>query len=175
MTNALEAFWNLYGFLIYQKYYYDEYLRNSSRYEKILNIVTSVASSASIASWLLWQKYGVIWAVIVAISQIINIVKPYFRLSEHVCLLTLLQPELAKIVTEMGVEWDMFTKKTSDKIIFKAMGKAEKQFNELEARYIVPLHLSTKKKCQNLAEKYRDNYLDTRHKNFAKGEDTYEQ
>lgn len=161
--SSRDSYWNLYCYLVYKMYYYDEYMKKSSFYDKCLNALIAIASSTSITSWLVWQKFEVFWAIIVGLAQLFSLIKPLFHFSEHICLISILLPELNKVVADMGRQLDSFSKKTSEKSIVDAMGKAEKRFNELEARYIASMDFPTRKKCQDIAEKYRDDYLAARH------------
>lgn len=56
-----------------------------SKYQKLdrnVNIFLAIASSGSIAVWAVWQQYPLIWSSIIALSQIITVIKPYFPYSK---------------------------------------------------------------------------------------------
>ena len=56
-----------------------------SRYQKIdrsVNIFLAVASSTSIAAWAIWQTLPLLWSTIIAISQVVTTIKPYFPYSK---------------------------------------------------------------------------------------------
>lgn len=57
------------------------------RFQKIdrwLNIVLALASSGSIAVWAIWKKIPYVWGAIIALSQVIQTVKPYFPYSRYI-------------------------------------------------------------------------------------------
>lgn len=56
-----------------------------SKYQKLdrnVNIFLAIASSGSIAVWAVWQQYPLIWSSIIALSQFVTAVKPYFPYSK---------------------------------------------------------------------------------------------
>lgn len=56
-----------------------------SRYQKLdrnINIFLALASSGSIAAWAVWQDYPIVWSSIIAFSQVITTIKPYFPYSK---------------------------------------------------------------------------------------------
>lgn len=49
-----------------------------------INIFLAIASSGSIAAWLIWDKFPLVWGAIIAVSQAITAVKPYLPYSKMV-------------------------------------------------------------------------------------------
>lgn len=48
------------------------------KWERNINMFLALASSGSIAAWALWQDFPFVWSSIIASSQVIMAVKPYF-------------------------------------------------------------------------------------------------
>jgi hypothetical protein len=44
----------------------------------------ALASSGSIATWVVWNMYPTIWGSIIATSQVISVIKPYFPFSNYI-------------------------------------------------------------------------------------------
>lgn len=57
--------------------YLHNYAAHSEWWDKTINIFLAISSSSSIAAWAIWQKYQIIWAVIIALSQIVTAIKPF--------------------------------------------------------------------------------------------------
>lgn len=56
-----------------------------SKYQKLdrsINIFLALASSGSIAAWAIWKDYPILWSSIIALSQVITTIKPYFPYSK---------------------------------------------------------------------------------------------
>lgn len=57
------------------------------RFQKIdrgLNVILALASSSSIAAWAIWKEIPYVWGAIIALSQVIQTVKPYFPYSRYI-------------------------------------------------------------------------------------------
>jgi hypothetical protein len=54
------------------------------KWDRNINIFLALASSGSIAAWAIWQVNPIIWGVIIAISQILTVIKPYFPYFKYV-------------------------------------------------------------------------------------------
>jgi hypothetical protein len=57
------------------------------RFQKLdrgINIFLAIASSASIGAWAIWKQYDMIWAGIIATSQILTVIKPYIPFYKYV-------------------------------------------------------------------------------------------
>lgn len=58
------------------------------------NVFLVIATSSSIATWAIWGKLPILWATIIAVSQIITLIKPYF-----------LFPKYIKVFYEKKIQW----------------------------------------------------------------------
>jgi len=54
------------------------------KWDRNLNIFLALASSGSIAGWAIWNDYPIVWGVIIASSQVLTVVKPYFPYFKYV-------------------------------------------------------------------------------------------
>jgi len=52
--------------------------------ERNLNIFLAIASSGSIALWAVWDVLPFLWAAIIALSQLINAIKPYIPYFKYI-------------------------------------------------------------------------------------------
>lgn len=123
------------------------------KWDRNINIFLALASSTSIAAWAIWEVNPMIWAAIIALSQVMTVVKPYFPYfkyvkelntkSSQVDLLNIeferlwYKLEHRKITTDEGVEiyfdlrkqmTDVF--KFSDDTIFDVKSNIEQKSNE---------------------------------------------
>jgi hypothetical protein len=56
---------------------FDECSRLANLTGQGYTIFLAIIASTSVAAWAVWSKYPVIWAVIVAISQVLHVIKPH--------------------------------------------------------------------------------------------------
>lgn len=87
----------IWNFLIDSKT--NEYLSSLivKQYQKFdlgTNIILVIATSSSIASWAIWRELPYLWATIIAISQLVTLLKPHF-----------LFPKYIKVFYEKRIEW----------------------------------------------------------------------
>lgn len=54
------------------------------RIDRGINIFLAIASSGSIAAWALWKEVPLLWATIIAFSQVFLTIKPYFPFYKYV-------------------------------------------------------------------------------------------
>jgi hypothetical protein len=64
----------------------------------IANIFLALTTSTSIAVWAIWKSYPTLWFLIIGISQILAITKPYF-----------LFPKYIKVFNEKSIRWQQLT------------------------------------------------------------------
>lgn len=54
------------------------------KWDRNINIFLAIASSGSIAAWTIWNTTPIIWGTIIAVSQVITVIKPYFPYFKYV-------------------------------------------------------------------------------------------
>lgn len=76
------------------------FVRKYQKYELWTNVGLAVVTSGSVAAWAVWEQdqLKVLWAVLIAISQVLTIIKPYF-----------LFPKYIKVFNEKGQKWQQIT------------------------------------------------------------------
>lgn len=60
-----------------------ECYRLAERLGRYYSLFLSIASATSVAAWAMWKQYPTVWAIIVALAQLLHIAKPYFPLIKH--------------------------------------------------------------------------------------------
>ncbi len=65
-------------------YYIHEYLVSSEKCERRINIFLAITSCSSIAGWAIWSDFSVVWASIIAISQVITAIRPYLPFNARI-------------------------------------------------------------------------------------------
>ncbi len=54
------------------------------RLDRAINIFLAIASSGSIAAWAIWNSYPMVWGTIIALSQVVTAIKPFFPYYKYV-------------------------------------------------------------------------------------------
>ena len=68
----------------FQSLYLDYQVSKYQKYDRNINIFLALASSSSIGAWAIWNEYQILWAIIIAASNVVNIIKPYFPYSKYI-------------------------------------------------------------------------------------------
>ena len=85
--------------------YLDEYLVRTERMDRTISMFLAIASSASIGTWAVWQKYQLVWAFIIAFSQVLNAVKPYLPYKKRLETLSGLRRDFEEILLLVERRW----------------------------------------------------------------------
>lgn len=64
----------------------------------ILNLFLLITTSSSIAAWVVWKQLPILWAIIIGVSQVLTIAKPYF-----------LFPKYVKVFNEKSIYWQQLS------------------------------------------------------------------
>lgn len=75
--------WSNYQNTVFKHYFIEELIKHYHAKERWLNIILALASSSSVGAWAVWNKYSMVWATIIAVSQVLTVVKPYFPFNKY--------------------------------------------------------------------------------------------
>jgi hypothetical protein len=76
-ATSKERFWHFFTTTTVQGFLLKRVASRSETIETWLNCFFAVTSSASIATWAVWQKYPLVWGGIIAASQVATAIKPF--------------------------------------------------------------------------------------------------
>jgi len=100
MSQYQQKYWELLKELKTHVIYLHNYATSSEWWDKSINIFLALTSSASIAAWAVWQEHQIVWAVIIALSQIVTAIKPFLPFKQR------LKPisDLNDVIQELSLE-----------------------------------------------------------------------
>lgn len=76
-ATSKERFWHFFTTTTVQGFLLKRVASRSETIETWLNGFLAVTSSSSIAAWAIWQKHPMVWAGIIAASQVVTSIKPF--------------------------------------------------------------------------------------------------
>ena len=76
--------WGSLSNFVFKAYVMDAMIMRYQKYDKRINIWLAIVSSSSIATWTVWHIVPQLWAGIIAVTQVIQAVKPYFPYSKYI-------------------------------------------------------------------------------------------
>ena len=65
--------------------YYSAYVTRYYQWtDWIVNSFLVITTSSSVAAWILWKQFPLVWAIIIAISQLLMLLKPFLLFPKYV-------------------------------------------------------------------------------------------
>ncbi len=105
--------WATLNNLKFKGFYLSFIVEKFQRWDRNINIFLALTSSGSIAAWAIWNQNPMIWATIIALSQVMTVIKPYFPYFKYVKELNAKCYRIENLNVEIEKLW---FKITSDKI-----------------------------------------------------------
>ena len=104
-TEAQDRYWQFMVELAIHAYYLEEYLLYYQTVERRVKYFLAIMSSSSIATWAIWQKYILIWAFLIAFSQMLNAIKHLFPFAQREKIIRNILPELNNLFSEVELQY----------------------------------------------------------------------
>ncbi|MBE6831685.1 MAG: hypothetical protein E7519_15915 [Ruminococcaceae bacterium] len=147
-----DKYWAMYTSIKHDEYYYESYQIRAKRINALINGFCLLLSVGSVASWGIWGKIPIFWALLIGMSQIVSTLKPLFPFSNQIIATKYLLPELRSLLNDIDFDWNI-THLLSDKEVLKLIYKYNKKFDKLELKYINQDYFPFVKSCDDDAEK----------------------
>nr|WP_297274754.1 hypothetical protein [uncultured Agathobaculum sp.] len=155
-----EKFWTMFVEMKYKERYYWHYQLNSKRIIGIIDTVCLLSSASSIAAWGIWAQYPVVWAIILAVSQIFSVTKPLYPQSKQLIAFKFIIPAISKMLIGIEEDWARIdSEKYSESEITALLTQYRKMLNELENTYVGDIYLPPSRICSKNAEQECKNYF----------------
>ena len=103
--NEQEQFWKEFTDLKTQGYYLNYYHISTGRHDVSIEAFLAVAAVSSIGSWAAFQVYPLLWGGIIAASQVIHAVKPFFPYKKRLESIGGLSLDLAPLLLICEDDW----------------------------------------------------------------------
>lgn len=125
--------WTLLNNTKFKSYYTGFLFDRYQRLDRNLNIFLALVSSGSIASWTYWSDIPEVWALIIAVSQVVQVVKPYFPYYKYAKELNRKTFELDALSIEVERLWyDFRNQKNEESKIADRYFEHKKRLSEIE-------------------------------------------
>jgi hypothetical protein len=135
------------------------YRDHLGRWVTRLGVLKAVASSASIAAWVIWKEYAFVWGAIIAASQLADALKDVFPFAKKHKAASALAMTLDNLFIDVQLEWEyIFAGRYSDEEIMKRLHQLRKMQFDTEKRNF-PDGLATRAVLLNRATQDAAGYL----------------
>jgi hypothetical protein len=158
-------YWNLLKELKAQVEYLHGYAARDEFYDKAVNVFLGLTSSVSIAGWAIWTEYQLVWACIIAASQVVTAIKPFFPFNQRLNVVSELNNHIQSIFLETERGWFKVSEgQLSEEEIHNETVKLKDRVLSAERAslngVILPRKLDLKKNSEAYADEYFTiNYL----------------
>ncbi len=130
------------------------------RLDTWIQIFLAVVSNGSIAAWVVWSKAQFIWAFIIALSQLVNAIKPYLPYQRRIRNLEPFKLELTNLLLRMEGKWyEIIEGQLNTQEIYTLTIEIKQEKANLESRYLSTTPLPENKKYLDKAQQKANNYF----------------
>ena len=155
-----QRFWNQFFLLRYRIEFYRLYLTHCRRVNLGIKIFLKLTSTSGIAGWLVWGELGVLWAVLIGASQVIEAIKQYLPYEKNVPPLKAVIAALENLFIESDLVWyNVAESELTEKEIHQAMVKIKSSNIKLEEKFLTNIEVPHYKRFINKAEITSDTYF----------------
>tara|TARA_B100001109_G_scaffold254581_2_gene254767 strand:- start:143797 stop:144297 length:501 start_codon:yes stop_codon:yes gene_type:complete len=153
-------YWNLLKELKAQVAYLHAYAASDEFLDKSVNIFLAVTSSASIAGWALWNEYQLVWACIIAASQVVTAIKPFLPFRKRMKAVSDLNTQIQSIFLDAETGWYRVSEGClTEEEIHQETVRLKGRVLSAEGSTLNGLVLPRKRTLKELAEKSADEYF----------------
>lgn len=123
----------------------------------------AIASSASIGAWVIWQKYSFVWASIIALSQVVNALKPFLPYKSRLKALNGLSHDLEELCIQVEMRWydvsgGHITAEEINKLQYDFRLKKLKAYKKHLGDFVLPHNPAYLKTAEDRASQHFTNY-----------------
>lgn len=116
--------------------YLEKLLKSNETIDRRVNIFLAITSSSSIAGWAIWKELAVLWAFVIALSQLINAILPHFAYKDRIKSLSGLARDLRQLAISLESKWlDVAAGEVADKEMRKIYTEYLRKEAEFEEKY----------------------------------------
>ena len=146
--------------------YLHNYAAHSEWWDKTINIFLAITSSSSIAVWAIWQKHQIIWAVILALSQVVTAIKPFLPFKQRLKAVSDLNDKIQEISLKCEKGWfsvaeGELTDKEIHELCISLRDNALTAEKKCLKNIVLPKNMKILKKAEIEADQYLTNNYHT--------------
>jgi hypothetical protein len=160
MMPMQERYWRRLTDKRYQLIYINEYYDRCVRLQRMINIFLAFSTSGAIAAWAIWKEYPVIWALVIAASQVITAIKPYLPYEKRIDGIFDVISQFSVICNELEAKWFYVAKGTmSEEEINELYYNFEKRWTDIESKTLKGDSIKANEKIAAIANVKKEKYF----------------
>lgn len=159
---AQERFWKELFQLKVHLYYVEAHIHEAEKYDRHMKMFMAVSSSASIGAWVIWKDLSLLWATIIAISQVVAAISPHLPFRERLNKYSPMLHEFEEIFIQAEAKWhDVALGKYDEDEINKARTNLRLQKQKILKKYLASTVIPNDSEKADTAEKLASSYFST--------------
>ena len=156
-----ERYWNTMVQAKFSCYYLEMQHESSVKMERSINIFLAIMSCGSIAGWAIWNRFAIIWAILVAFSQVISAILHFLPYSKRAEELFKYCWELNEISRKMEHDWfAVASGDLSEHEINEQIDNTKKETNAISYKYLNRDYLQREPIIKDKADKMTEEYFE---------------
>lgn len=157
-----ERYWRRLTDKRYRLFYISEYYDQCVRLQRIINIFLAVTSSGAIAAWAIWRDLPVLWAGVIAVSQVITAIKPYLPYEKRIEGIYDILIQLTAICNEVEAKWFYVSNGSlTEEEINNLYYGFEKRWSDIEAKGLKGDSIPADDKIALIANEKKEIYFES--------------
>lgn len=141
-------------------FYLDLYAENFYKWDKRINVFGAIASSTSIAAWVIWQKLSFVWSIIIAASQVLNAIKVFLPYSKRLKILVPFMEDLKFLYNKIEYNWfKVASGELSEEEINNLLYSFKNEYTNIENKNLKEETLLENEAFKKIADKKTDSYF----------------
>ncbi|ELB2105561.1 hypothetical protein QNZ93_004543 [Vibrio parahaemolyticus] len=158
-----ERYWREMDQLKVHVLYLELYLEKTINIDRAINMFLAIASSGSIASWVIWQHLSFLWGAIIALSQAINAIKTYLPYAKRLRAVQSASNELESVFINMESLWFKVAEgQLTDEQIHSLQIKYKEKIRQISQKHLgsstLPKDKKLLEKAKSSAKTYFSNF-----------------
>lgn len=135
-------------------------MENSEFRDKAINIFLALASSSSIAGWVIWQEAAIVWTVIIASSQVVTAIRSFLPYKARLKSLGGVLHEMEDLMLLAEKKWfDVSEGKLTEEEIHELQFEVRTRKTKTLKKYLDNNTLPVKSKLMDKAQASADVYF----------------
>lgn len=149
-----ERYWKLYFSIKHESYYYKHFQLLLKRINWIITAILTLTTLSSIAAWDIWDKYRIVWAIIICFSQVIQALFPKLPYNDLLISTRFMISSLDRLLLDIDYDWmDIGIHDLSDDEILVLFRKRQRCYSSLVNQFFAGEYLPVIKYCEKKAER----------------------
>lgn len=160
--NIQDQYWSYMHQVRFAIFYLDLCADWAYRIDSAIKAFSAIVSSSCIAAWAIWQKLMNVWAIIIAVSQVINAVKAYLPYSARLKNIEAGQKSMKLLYSKMEFNWFLVQAgELTEKQINELLYEFKKEYVEIESQSLKGDVLLKNETRRKEAEAQTNSYFET--------------